>query len=75
MRIDKEKLEKLSALPDNELWCELRRIAGSYGFKLPEATPSGADMQKLRSVACDTSKINIGDAMKILNDMKKRQSK
>ena len=46
MKIDKEKLTALTALPDNELWCEVRKIAKSYGFTLPESTPSECEMQK-----------------------------
>ena len=72
MRVDKEKLNALVALPDGELWCEVRKIAKSYGFTLPEKTPCESDMQKLRGAVTGSGKINLGDAVKILNDYKRK---
>lgn len=74
MKIDKEKLNALTSLPNDELWCEIRKVAKSYGFTLPEKTPADSEMQKLRGTVSGGCKLNLGDAVKILNDYRKRES-
>ncbi len=69
MRIDRNKLEEMAALPDDQLWGQIVKIAAGYGFKLPEKTPTHEEMQKLREMALG-SKINMTDAMKLLNQYK-----
>ena len=69
MRLDRSKLEEMAALPDDQLWAQIVKIAGGYGFKLPEKTPTHEEMQKLREMALG-SKINMTDAMKLLNQYK-----
>ena len=51
MRFDREKLEALAALPDDKLWAEVVRIAESYGYSLPQKTPSHEDLEKMRAAA------------------------
>ena len=74
MRIDKDKLNALCSMPDDELWCEICKIAKGYGFTLPKSTPCESDMQKLRG-AVGNGKINLGDAVKILNEYKRRENR
>ena len=69
MRIDRSKLEAMAALPDDKLWSEIVKIAGKYGFKLPESTPTHEEMQKLREMALGAN-INMADAMRLLNQYK-----
>ena len=69
MKINKEKIEALCAMPDEELWREVQKIARGYGFKLPDRVPSKEDMQKMRNAVSGT-KINLGDALKIINSYK-----
>lgn len=69
MRFDRSQLEALAALPDDRLWEEVVKMAGSYGFSLPTETPKHSDMQKLREAALG-SKINLSDAMRLLNQYK-----
>ncbi len=71
MKINKEKLAELVALGDRELWCEVRKIAASYGFTLPEKTPSHSDMERLRSAVSDGAKLNMREALKIINDCRR----
>lgn len=71
MRFDRSKLEEMAALPDDKLWAQIVRIAGTYGFKLPEKTPSHEEMQKLREMALG-SKISMTDAMRLLNQYKSK---
>lgn len=69
MRFDRSKLEEMAAQPDDKLWAQIVQIAGSYGFKLPDKTPSHEEMQKLREMALG-SKINMADAMRLVNQYK-----
>ena len=70
MRFDKSRLEALAALPDDKLWAEIVRIAGSFGYELPQATPPHQDLEKMRS-AVRSDRISIPDAVKLINQYKK----
>jgi hypothetical protein len=72
MRIDREKIAALAALPDDKLWGEIVTMAAGLGFKLPTKTPPPSDMQRLRS-AVTGQKINIGDAMRVLKTYKREE--
>ena len=67
MRFDKDKLNELVSLPDEELWKRVVEIGRSHGMTLPSKTPSHDELEKLRSIARDGSKMNIGLAMKLMN--------
>lgn len=70
MKFDKDKLNELIALPDDELWKTVVQIGRSHGFSMPEKTPPHAELEKLRSIARDGSKMNVGLAMRILSKYK-----
>ena len=70
MRFDKDKLNEMVALPDDELWKKVVEIGRSHGFVLPSKTQEHAELEKLRSIARDGSRINVGLAMKMLNKYK-----
>ncbi len=70
MRFDKRQLEALAALPDDELWREVVKIASSYGYSLPTTTPSHENLEKMRSVVRE-QKINPSEAIRLLNQYKK----
>lgn len=70
MRVDKEKLDKLLSLPDEALWAEIVRLAGTYGFDLPKKTPTKEQLSKLRATA-NNDKIKAAEAMKLLNSIKR----
>ena len=67
MNFDKDKLNELVSLSDDELWRRVVEIAKSHGFTLPTKTPDHAELEKLRSIARDGSKMNVGLAMKMLS--------
>ena len=67
MKFDKDKLNELVALPDDELWKTVVEIGKSHGFTMPTKTPEHSELEKLRSIARDGSKMNVGLAMKILS--------
>ena len=70
MRIDREKLEALAAMPDDQLWAEVVRIAASFGYSLPKQTPPHQELEKMRS-AVRSEKINVSEALKLVNQYKK----
>ena len=70
MRIDREKLKRLTELDNNALWAEIVGMAKSMGFSIVENVPKGEDMQKIRSLL-DADKINPYSAMKIMKNYKK----
>lgn len=71
MKIDREKLDALAALPDEKLWTEVVKIAGMYGYSLPKETPSHADLEKMRE-AVRSDKINMSEALRLVNQYKKK---
>ncbi len=72
MKINKEKIEAITRLPDDEMWREIVSIAKGYGFSIPEKTPSCEELQRIRSIASG-GKINMVEAMKLMNNLKRGQ--
>jgi len=72
MRIDKDKLSALMGMSDRELWGEIRKIAKSHGFTLPEKVPEHSEMEKIRGAVSGGAKLNLGEAVRMLNDYKRR---
>ena len=75
MRVDKDKLAEMLAKDDESLWKEIRKIAKSHGLNLPEASPPASEMEKLRMTAKDGAKVNVSDAVKIINNYRKGVNK
>ena len=67
MKLDRDKLNELVNLPDDELWKKVVEIGRSHGFILPEKTPEHSELEKLRSIARDGAKMNVASALKILS--------
>ena len=72
MKINKEQLKALSQLPDATLWNTIRETAAKHGYNLPEKAPSGSDMEKIRSAMRVGEKINLSDAIKLMNSYKNK---
>jgi hypothetical protein len=72
MKIDKEKLMELSKKSDGELWSAIGEIAARHGYSLPKASPPKAEMDKIRAIMGNADKINMRDAMRILQEYKRR---
>ena len=70
MKVNKDQLKKLAELPDDKLWAEIVRMGEGYGITMPKATPPHSQLEKLRSTVNGT-KLNIGEAVKILTEYKK----
>ena len=71
MKFDKTMLQGMLAQDDETLWKNIVAIAASKGFQLPPKTPSPEEMQKLRGVLANPSKIDMIGAIKLLNHFKK----
>ncbi len=71
MRLDRDKINALAALNDDALWEEIKKMTAEYSISLPEKTPPHEELQKLRSLFCDSEKINLFGAMKLLNNYKR----
>lgn len=67
MRIDKDKLNELVELSDDELWKKVVEIGSTHGFTLPTKTPAHEELEKLRGIVRDGSRMNMVSAMKLLN--------
>ena len=72
MKIDKEKLKSLSEKSDAELWGVISGIAKSRGYELPAQAPSKEEMAKIRSLMQDCEKINMRDAIRLVNTYRKK---
>ena len=73
MKINKEKLEALCSLTDEELWREVRSIAGSHGFRLPENAPKHEELEKMRNAIRGGAKMNLSEAMRIINNQRREK--
>jgi hypothetical protein len=74
MKINREKILELAAKSDTELWCEVVKIARTYGISLPEKTPPHEELEKLRGAVSGT-KFNAADAIRLIDAYRKRESK
>ncbi len=70
MKFSKEEMEKLAALPDDKLWCEIQKIASGYGLKLPPRMPPHDDLEKLRAFARG-DKIPTAEMMRLVSKYRK----
>lgn len=70
MKLDRDKLNELVSLPDDELWKKVVEIGKSHGFALPTKTPEHSELEKLRSIARDGAKMNVASALKILSKIR-----
>ena len=71
MNIDKSKLEALSSLSDEALWAQIRSLAQANGIKLPNGTPPHEELERLREICRDQTKLNMLQAMRIVNSFKR----
>ncbi len=69
-RFSKDELCALAALPDGELWCEIQKIANSYGLNLPPKMPPHEDLEKLRCFARG-EKLPTAEMMRLVSKYRK----
>jgi hypothetical protein len=71
MRLNPEKIKALCALPDAQMWASIRSVAASHGITLPEKCPDEKTMSEIRSAASGGVKINLSEAIRVINSYKK----
>ena len=74
MKLNKDEMKRISSLPDDALWAEIKQMGAAYGFKLPQNAPPHEDLQKLRA-AIGGTRLNVADALRVLNGYKKGAGK
>ena len=72
MKIDKDKIKELASLNDTELWNKIKEIGASHGFKLPDNPPRDGELNKVRAALFESEKIKLGDAIKVINQYRKK---
>ena len=72
MKINKEKLETLAALPDNELWAQISKMAKERGFDLPSEAPQRETMEKIRRALTGAERISLAEAARIMQSYKRK---
>lgn len=75
MKINKQQLSALSALPDEALWREIVRMGAEHGIKIPADPPSHEELMRLRGIIADPDKLRMSDAIRAVNDYKKKYMK
>jgi hypothetical protein len=73
MKIEREKIKAMCALPDEELWAQIVTIAAEHGFELPKTPPKHEDMEKLRAAVNSGTRLNLTAALKIIDSYRKGQ--
>lgn len=74
MKLDRKTMAELAAADDDALWKTICGIAGEKGFRLPEATPPHATMNRLRATLSGNGTLSLGEAVKVLAAYKKEFS-
>lgn len=72
MKVNKEKLEALAALPDEAMWREIKKIAGERGFELPRDVPPRETMERIRRAMSGAERISLAEAAKIMQSYKRK---
>ena len=75
MKLDRQKLEQLAALPDDALWKEVRRMVGEKGIRLGERAPSHEDMVRLREAFLGSSPLSMVDGAKLISEYKRKYTR
>lgn len=71
LKIDKEKLERMLSLTDDELWSEIRSICERVRISVPTETPPHEKLEQLRGIARG-GRISFSEAMRMLADYKRK---
>ena len=72
MKINKEELKRLCEKSDAELWQIINEVAAKHGYDLPKSAPKNGEMNKIRAILGDSDKINMREAMRLMQEYKRR---
>ena len=70
MKVNKEQMRRLAEKSDAELWAEIQSMAKSKGYNLNTSIPKHEDIEKIRRALLGIEKINLSDAVKIMQSYK-----
>ncbi len=73
MKINKEDLKLLADKDDASLWAEIFKMASEHGYSIRKEPPNHSDMEKIRGAMRGIDKINLKDAVRMMNTYKERQ--
>ena len=71
LKIDKEKLERMLSMTDDELWSEIKVICERVRISVPTETPPHGKLEQLRGIARG-GRISFSEAMRMLADYKRK---
>ena len=71
MKIDKEKLDRMLNMSDDELWREIKSICDRVKISVPNETPPHDKLESLREIA-HSGRISFSEAMRMLADYKRK---
>ena len=71
MKLDKDKIEALSKMIDDELFVFVRKTAAKNGISMPDRKPTESEMASLRELLSNAEKINTVAALKLINKYKR----
>lgn len=71
MKIDREKLNAVVNLSDEDLWRMIRELAKSHGITLPEAVPPHSELEKVRGALSHGGSPNIAEAIRVVNNYRR----
>lgn len=71
MKIDKEKLDRMLNMSDDELWREIKSICDRVKISVPNETPPHDKLESLREIA-RSGRISFSEAMRMLADYKRK---
>ena len=72
MKLNKEKIDRLSKLPDDELWAEIRTMLSKHGIHLAERVPTHEDMTRLREAFTLGEGISPMEAVRFIGEYKRK---
>ena len=72
MQLDPNTVNRLVSQSDDKLWSAIRMIATQNGVSLPATTPPAEDMRRLRDAIAGISDSDVGNAVRIVNEMRRR---
>lgn len=73
MKLNKEELRKLADLEDGAMWQGICRVAKNNGYNLIANQPKHEELEKIRGILRGDIKINVLDAMRLLNTYKEKR--
>ncbi len=75
MKFDSSKIHEMLGKSDEEMWREIRMIGSARGVTLPEMPPSTGEMQKIRHALGGAEKMNLSQALSLINNYRKSGGK